>query len=128
MPEMPSWYHRSMADARIGAQLAARGAAASPDILDRISEGATIPAACAEHGLKRAHVRAWRVVDPERLREWEDARVASADAFADEALATARNTKVDAAYARVLVDTLKWAAAKRNPDHYAEIGRASCRE
>jgi hypothetical protein len=112
-----------MADARIGAELAARVAAAWPDILDRISEGETIPGACAVHGLKRAHVRAWRVADPERLQEWNDARVASADAFADEALATARNTEVDAAYARVLVDTLKWAAAKRNPDHYADRSR-----
>ena len=98
-------------------------AAAWDDILAAIEGGELIADACRAHGLKESHVRAYKRDDPELGRQWNDARRDSAGQLEDEALATVRNSNVDAAYARVLVDTLKWAAAKRNPDHYAERTR-----
>ena len=108
---------------RIGAETAAKCAAAWPDVLARIAGGSTIAEAVAAHGLEPQHLFAFRTGDEQRRQAWEDARRASADSFADEALATARNADLDSAHARVLTDTLKWAAAKRNPDHYADRSR-----
>ena len=56
-------------------------------------------------------------------RQWDAARKASAAALEEEALDTVRKPADDPAHARTRVDTLKWAAAKRNPDHYADRSR-----
>lgn len=126
-------------------ELKAKCAAAWSDILARIADGGTIEAACKAHGLAKESLRQYRAGNPQLMQAWEDARLASADSFFEEAMAVARDPHIDVVvlkdeageplldaenrprtqqvrrYAdstRVLVDTLKWAAAKRNPRVY----------
>lgn len=113
-------------------ELRARCAAAWPDILNRIAEGESIASACKAHNLGRETIREYRAGSKALLDQWEDARKASADSFFEEAMAAARDPHIDlvdsngktvqvrryADSTRVLVDTLKWAAAKRNPREY----------
>ena len=108
---------------RISVETVERCAAAWPDVVASVAGGSDVETATAEHGLTPNALWAFRAGRPELLQEWTQARLASADSFADEALRTARNSKLDPSHARVLVDTLKWAAAKRNPDHYADRSR-----
>jgi len=105
---------------RISEETAARVAIAWPDILAAIALGSTIKAACAPHGLTANELWAFRSASADRRREWNDARTASADSFLEQILETINNRLLDPAHARVRVDALKWAAAKRNPDHYSD--------
>jgi terminase small subunit-like protein len=58
--------------------------------------------------------------DSEELRgKWNDALRDSADSLFDEALQTARDSKLDSRHARVKCAVLQWAAEKRDPDRYA---------
>ena len=109
-----------MPQTRISAATAARIAAAWPDLLDRLARGNIMQRAYQAHGLSADMVRCWRAGDPEREKAWDAAREQSADAYADQALRVAYNRRFDPAHARVLVDTLKWAAAKRNPRGYSD--------
>jgi hypothetical protein len=108
---------------RASPETLARVADAWDEILGAIAGGAEIKAACADHGLTREAVYAYYKDDAALRAQWDKARTSSADAFMDEALETARNRELDPSHARVLVDTLKWAAAKRNPDHYSDRTR-----
>lgn len=56
---------------------------------------------------------------------YAQARAAQADAFLEEAMNAARtaNDKDSAAAARVLADTIKWAAARLNPQKYGDVLR-----
>jgi len=92
-------------------------------VVARIANGQDIDQAVEAHGLTSNALWAFRAGREDLQAEWTEARLASADSFADEALRTARDSDLDPAHARVLVDTLKWAAAKRNPDHYADRSR-----
>lgn len=65
-------------------------------------------------------VRAYRRDNPKADREWTQAREQSADAFMDEAIITSRKRGLDPQHARVRIDTLKWAAAKRHPKEYSD--------
>ncbi len=114
--------NRSMPSRASPATLA-KVAQAWDSILEAIAAGEEIKVACKAHGFTREMVYAYYGADKELRAQWERARTSSADSFMDEALATARNSELDPSHARVLVDTLKWAAAKRNPDHYAERTR-----
>lgn len=113
-------------------EIRARCAAAWVDILGQLAEGKSIQDACKAHGLSRQYLHEYRVGNKALTDQWEDARKASADSFFDEAMAVARDPHIDlvdkdgnvvpvrryADSTRVLVDTLKWAAAKRNPREY----------
>lgn len=103
-------------------------AAAWDDVLARIEAGELIDQATAEHGLNRNIMVAYARSDPALLDQWRGAREASASALEERALATASNRDLDPAHARVYVDTLKWAAAKRNPDHYSDRTRVDVRQ
>lgn len=98
----------------------ARVAQAWPELLADLAAGELIAKIYEKHGLTRAPVEAYKLASPERITQWQGARAASASALEEQALETASNPKLDAGYARVRIDTLKWAAAKRNPDHYAD--------
>lgn len=94
-----------------------------PDFLQRVAAGELIKEICAELGVTRGMYRTWiSEGGQERRSEWELAREASADAFADMAIeeALANKTQVEAAHARTRIDTLKWAARIRNPRAYGE--------
>ena len=111
-----------MADCRIGAETAARIAAAWPDLLNEIAAGAEVRKALSSAGITRGMIRAYLAETPGARAQWDDAREASADAFMDEALAVAMDniSKDDASHARTRIDTLKWAARIRNPRLYGD--------
>jgi len=94
-----------------------------PDILASIEAGELIARSCAEYGLTVQCLMAYKRDSAELGRQWTAARAASASALEEMALETVSNSAIDSSYARVRVDTLKWAAAKRNPDHYADRSR-----
>lgn len=112
-------YTVGMAD-RIGPETRERIRQAWPTILADIAAGELVGPSIAKHGLSNGELRAWRATEPGTQDEWEAAREASADAFADMALQVASSPAKDAAHARTYVDTLKWAARTRNPRRYGE--------
>jgi len=109
-----------MANQRISADTIARLRSAWPDLLIAVADGEPIGDSIRKYGFSPDMVRAYRALFPDASRQWELAREQSADALADKALATANNPALDPAHARLYVDTLKWAAAKRNPRAYSD--------
>lgn len=101
-------------------EVAAKVAAAFPDILQAISNGARVDQTCALHGLDRRIVWQYWSTDPQRRTQWYDAMKESADAFADKALDAAENASRDAKAARVQLATYQWLAEKRDPDRYGQ--------
>jgi hypothetical protein len=86
------------------------------------------------HGVTDEAKRWYLKVTPDARKQWDEAREASADAFYDEAVQVARapltagndatpgnaRPRIDPQEARLLVDTLKWAARIRNPRLYSD--------
>lgn len=105
---------------RIGPETRERIRTVWPDILTALADGQEVRRALAANLVTRGQIRAWLATEPEVRKEWDDAREASADAFMDEALATANSPTDDAAHARTKIDTLKWAARIRNPRLYSD--------
>lgn len=94
-----------------------------PQFLERVAAGELIKEICADLGVTRGMYRCWIAEGgPARRTEWELAREASADAFADMAIdeAMANKSQFEAAHARTRIDTLKWAARIRNPRAYSD--------
>lgn len=106
--------------ARIGEETRARIRAAWPDIIARLAGGELVRDVMRSHGISDGEKRAFLATEPGAREDWEDAREASADAFMDEAIATAYSDVKDAAHARTKIDTLKWAARIRNPRLYSD--------
>lgn len=66
-------------------------------------------------------VRQWIVRDEAWFMRYQRTKVMLGQAFAEEAIQVARDsTNQSTAVDRVLIDTLKWAAAKANPVEYGE--------
>lgn len=107
-------------NARISAETAARIAAAWPQLLQAIADGRPIGESTRALGFSPDMLRAYRRDNPDAAADWELARQQSADAFADDILATIDNSVLDPQSARVRVDALKWLAAKRNPRVYSD--------
>ena len=105
---------------RIGAETAARIAAAWPGVLNAIAAGELVRDALNSAAISRGMLRAYLAGDAGAKREWDEAREASADAFMDQALDVANNRTDDATHARTRIDTLKWAARIRNPRLYGD--------
>lgn len=100
-----------------------RIARAWSDILADIAAGELVKEAHGKRNISRGEIRAFLARAPARRIEWDEAREASADAFADEALEVSRTpntTQVEASDARTRIDTLKWAARIRNPRLYGD--------
>lgn len=103
-------------------------------VLDGMAEGKTLAESVAE--MARAERKAGKtgaeVITAGRVRRWiaeDDAQFAQyqrmkrmlGQAFAEEALRIAReSTSSTTAMDRVLIETLKWSAAKANPIEYGE--------
>jgi len=66
-------------------------------------------------------VRGWLWLDEEWFRRYQRAKALLGQAYADEAVVTAReSTSSTTAMDRVRIETLKWAAAKANPVEFGE--------
>ena len=93
-----------------------------PQLLERVAAGDIIKRVYEDLGISAGMVRAWRADNVANDREWQAAREASADSFADMALDEAMSNKCgdEAAHARTRIDTLKWAARIRNPRLYSD--------
>ena len=73
------------------------------------------------HGTSDDTIRRWALEDAEAYGLYTRARNISAGALEDEALTVARRSTAESYGAdRVLIDTLKWAAAKRYPKGYGD--------
>jgi hypothetical protein len=89
-------------------------------VCERIAEGELVVEACKAEGVGTRTFLAWSTEDGLQ-QVYVRAREAAADALADEALQVARGAKNETAQAdRLLVDTLKWTAAKRRPRYYSD--------
>lgn len=90
-------------------------------ICRRISDGELVKDASKAEGVDRMTVWRWLREDEGFRDLYTRAREAAADALADEALEVARGSMPErAASDRLLVDTLKWTAAKRRPREYGD--------
>ena len=90
-------------------------------VFDGMANGKTVADVARELGLKPGTVRKWLGEDEETYRRYQRMRPLLGAAFAEEAVEVARNTTNAASAAdRLLVETLKWAAAKSAPAEYGE--------
>lgn len=86
-----------------------------------IGQGEIVLDACKAQGITRISLWRWCKDDTTLGQIYASARDLSAGALDDEALRVARATTPERCQAdRLLVDTLKWAAAKRRPREYSE--------
>jgi hypothetical protein len=93
------------------------------EICRRIAHGKTLRAICIGEAMpSRNTVVRWLKENPEFRDQYAQARQDQADALFDEALDIARSATNQDAYAkRLLVDTIKWAAAKLSPRVYGKV-------
>lgn len=96
-------------------------------ICERVAEGDTLSAVCAEEGMPdRKTFRQWCVRDEKVMQAYEAARLVKSHSLFDEVLDITRklktetldNAKVNAF--RVALDNLRWAAGKLNPREYGD--------
>jgi hypothetical protein len=100
-----------------------------------IASGELVTNVLRAHGITAGEKRGYLARVPAARQQWDEARECSADAYYDEALDVARGQRVrtagndasehatparDPQEARLLVDTLKWAARIRNPRLYSD--------
>jgi len=90
-------------------------------VLMAMAEGETLAEASADEGVQPALVRRWMAADPAVMGEYMAAKRLQAQAWAEEAIQVAReSTNQSATKDRLLVDTLKWAAAKASPSEFGD--------
>lgn len=95
-------------------------------VVEMVAWGHDLRAACAELGTTTAHFLTALARSPTLQQVFTAARTISGYALEDEALALARvqyqnpGTKEKLTAARLLVDQLRWSAAKRNPQVFSE--------
>lgn len=91
-------------------------------VCEHIAGGKTLDSICRLRGMPaRRTVYQWIVAHEEFAHKYAQAKERQADALADEAMAVARRSQRETAAAdRLLVDTLKWAAAKFKPHAYGD--------
>lgn len=101
--------------------------AAVEAVLTGMTEGRTLAqtvealAGLWERGLTPGAVRRWIVADAAAWERYQRTKGMLGQAFADEAVQVARDsTSSTTAIDRVLIETLKWAAAKANPAEFGE--------
>lgn len=98
-------------------------AAVVEEVLARMAEGETVNDAVKAMKVKVSPgtVRRWINEREDWLAGYQRAKKLLAAALAEEAISIAReSTPSSTAMDRVLIDTLKWAAAKANPAEYGE--------
>ena len=90
-------------------------------VLLAMTEGETLAEAAAEEGMQPSTVRGWIAADPALMQEYMAVKRLQAQAWAEEAIQVAReSTNQSATKDRLLVDTLKWAAAKASPTEFGD--------
>lgn len=101
-------------------------------VLDGMAEGKTLTDSVAEMAREERKAGNFAVITAGQMRRWiaeDEAQFAQyqrmkrmlGQAFAEEALKVAReSTTATTALDRVLIETLKWSAAKANPVEYGE--------
>jgi predicted transcriptional regulator len=90
-------------------------------VFDGMANGKTVADVARELGLRPGTVRKWLGEDDAAYTRYQRMRPLLGAAFAEEAVLVARNTTNAASAAdRLLVETLKWAAAKSAPADYGE--------
>ena len=96
-------------------------------VLDEMAEGHTLQetvkrvARLRGEALTPGTVRRWIVAQDEWFLRYQRTKTLLGQAFAEEAILVAReSTSSTTATDRVLIETLKWAAAKANPVEYGE--------
>jgi transposase len=95
--------------------------AAIKTLLESMREGHSVREVAKQLGVHEATLRRWTAESDAVATQYAHAREAQADAHADKALEVAENaTPENAQAARLLVDTLKWRAAKFRPRVYGE--------
>lgn len=95
-----------------------------PPVLELVSQGKSLRAACRELGLGTPHVHRFIDSDPELRQQYARARELRAEHFQEEALsitkaaatgATFEEKTVDPVGVRVYLDAIKWASARMAP-------------
>lgn len=90
-------------------------------VLEGMTNGLTVADTARKLKIPAGRIRTWLVRDPEIYAEYQRARPLLGSAFAEEAIRVAReSTTQTTAMDRVLIDTLKWAAAKSAPTEYGD--------
>ena len=90
-------------------------------VLEGMTNGFTVADTARKLKIPAGRIRTWLVRDPEIYAEYQRARPLLGSAFAEEAIRVARDsTTQTTAMDRVLIDTLKWAAAKSAPTEYGD--------
>jgi len=91
-------------------------------VCERIMAGELIEDAAKAEGVNAATIRKWVTADPSTLGTmYAQAREASADALEQKAILVAEMaTNETVQQSRLMVDTYKWAAAKRHPKRYGD--------
>lgn len=90
-------------------------------VLEGMSNGKTVADTARLLKIPAGRIRTWLVRDREVYAEYQRMRPLLGAAFAEEAIRVAReSTTQTTAMDRVLIDTLKWAAAKAAPQEYGE--------
>jgi hypothetical protein len=112
---------------RVKAREARVGVGSAPDggvveaVLGAMSEGETLSEAAADVGVTPSLVRRWIASEPGWMAAYQHAKRLQAQAWAEEAIQVAReSTNQSATKDRLLVDTLKWAAAKASPGEFGD--------
>ena len=91
------------------------------DTVREIAKGQRKAGKTGSEVLTQGQVRRWVVEDETQFVQYQRMKRMLGQAFAEEALHIAReSTTASTALDRVLIDTLKWAAAKANPSEYGE--------
>lgn len=97
------------------------------EVLDEMAEGHTLQETVKKVAKRRGEaltpgaVRRWIVGQEEWFLRYQRTKMLLGQAFAEEAILVAReSTSSTTAMDRVLIETLKWAAAKANPAEYGE--------
>lgn len=90
-------------------------------VLEGMSNGKTVADTARLLKIPAGNIRQWIARDPEVYAEYQRMRPLLGASFAEEAIRVAReSTTQTTAMDRVLIDTLKWAAAKSAPMEYGE--------
>jgi hypothetical protein len=99
----------------------AERAAIIEQVLDGMTNGKTVAEVARSLKLAPGTVRRWLTEDEDTYRQYLRVRPMLGAAFAEEAIRVAReSTSQTTAMDRVLIETLKWAAAKAAPMEYGE--------
>lgn len=90
-------------------------------VVEAMYRGETVDSAAKAQGVASGTVRQWFARDEAWRVRYREARLMQGQAMAEEAVRIAREaTNYSTAADKLLIETLKWAAAKANPAEYGE--------